>query len=32
MMGFLDEQIQTAWDKSEIKTTEGLILYIENHP
>lgn len=32
MMGFDDGQIESAWNSTDIKTVEGLINFIENHP
>ncbi len=31
MMGFPEDKVSQAWGKSDIKTTEGLILWIENN-
>lgn len=32
MMGFEEERSRIAWEKAPIKTTEGLINWIENNP
>ncbi len=32
MMGFPQPEIERAWNGSDIKTTEGLIIWLENNP
>lgn len=32
VMGFGDDDINRAWTKSDIKTIEGMIIYLEQHP